>query len=79
MNLILLPMWLLSGSFFSYERFPEVIHPLVRALPLTAINDGLRAIMSRGAGLATLNVELLVLGLWAVLSFAVALKVFRWE
>jgi ABC-2 type transport system permease protein len=79
MNLAMLPMWLLSGSFFSYERFPEVMHPFVRALPLTAINDGLRAVMSRGAELGALSVELLVLGLWAVLAFAVALKVFRWE
>ena len=79
MNLAMMPMWLLSGSFFSYERFPEIMHPFVRALPLTAINDGLRAIMSRGAGLGGVGVELGVLVAWAVLSFAVALKVFRWE
>ncbi|MBI5509839.1 MAG: ABC transporter permease [Deltaproteobacteria bacterium] len=79
MNLAMLPMWLLSGSFFSYERFPEIIHPLVRLLPLTAINDGLRAIMSRGAALSAVVPEMVVLALWAVLSFLVALKIFRWE
>jgi len=79
MNLAMLPMWLLSGSFFSYERFPAVIHPFVRALPLTAINDGLRAVMSRGASLSSLSLEVGVLAAWAVLSFVVALRVFRWE
>lgn len=79
MNLVQLPMWLLSGSFFSYERFPEVLHPLFRLLPLTAINDGMRAIMNEGAGLLDVWHPVLVLAVWSVVSFGVALKFFRWQ
>jgi len=71
-------MWLGSGVFFSYERFPEAIHPLLRALPLTALNDALRAGMIDGAGMAEVLPEMAVLGAWTVVSFAVALRVFRW-
>ena len=61
MNLVMLPMWLLSGTFFSWERFPEAVHPFIRALPLTALNDALRAVMTEGRPLSTLGLELGVL------------------
>lgn len=77
-NLILMPMWLGSGVFFSYERFPEALHPLLQALPLTALNDALRATMLEGAEIWTQWPELGVLLLWGVLPFAVALRIFRW-
>jgi ABC-2 type transport system permease protein len=79
MNLVMLPMWLLSGTFFSYERFPDVVQPAIRALPLTALNDGLRAVMNDGAPLFTTAPQLLVMGLWGVVSFAVCLRIFRWQ
>lgn len=79
LNLALVPMWLFSGVFFSYERFPEALHPVLRLLPLTGLNDGLRALMLDGQGPTDLLFELAALALWSVLSFAVALKVFRWE
>lgn len=75
----MLPMWLLSGAFFSYERFPDAVIPFIRALPLTALNDALRGIMNRGTDLASLWVELLVLIGWGVISFALALRWFRWQ
>lgn len=78
LNLVMVPMWLGSGVFFSYERFPEAIHPLLRALPLTALNDALRAGMIDGAGFVEVLPEMAVLGVWAVASFAVALRIFRW-
>lgn len=78
LNLVMVPMWLGSGVFFSYERFPEAIHPLLRALPLTALNDALRAGMIDGARLAEVLPELAVLGIWTVVPFALALRVFRW-
>lgn len=78
LNLVIIPMWLGSGVFFSYERFPEEIHPLLRALPLTALNDALRGGMIDGAGLGEVVPELLVLALWTVVPFALALRVFRW-
>jgi ABC-2 type transport system permease protein len=79
MNVVSLPMWLLSGSFFSSERFPEVMQPLVRALPLTATNDALRAIMNEGSGLGAVTPQLLVLAAWGVVCFVAALRWFRWE
>jgi ABC-type multidrug transport system permease subunit len=79
MNFVQMPMWLLSGAFFSYERFPEWLHGPIRALPLTAIVDALRAISNEGASLVSCWIELLVLGFWCAVGFAVALKTFRWQ
>ncbi|MBK9089787.1 MAG: ABC transporter permease [Holophagales bacterium] len=79
MNLAMLPMWLLSGTFFSWERFPEAIHPFIRALPLTALNDALRAVMTEGRPLSALGLELGVLAITGVVSFLVAVRVFRWQ
>ena len=78
LNLVMIPMWLGSGVFFSYERFPEQIHPLLRALPLTALNDALRGGMIDGAGLVTVLPQIGVLAVWTVISFALALRIFRW-
>ena len=47
----MMPMWLLSGVFFSSERFPDAVQPLIHALPLTALNDALRGVMNEGSGL----------------------------
>jgi ABC-2 type transport system permease protein len=79
MNFVMLPMWLMSGSFFSYGRFPAVMQLPIRLLPLTALNDALRAIMNEGALLHTCWPELSVLVVWGLLSFTVALKIFRWQ
>jgi len=74
-----MPMWLLSGSFFSYERFPESALPAIRLLPLTAFNDALRALVNEGASLWSIGPELLVLAAWAAVSFGLALRLFRWR
>ncbi|MFN7987054.1 MAG: ABC transporter permease [Thermoanaerobaculia bacterium] len=79
MNLVMLPMWLLSGTFFSWERFPEAAHPFIRALPLTALNDALRAVMTEGRPLSALGLELGVLAVTGVVSFVVAVRLFRWQ
>ena len=79
MNLVMVPMWIFSGIFFSTERFPAAAQPFVQALPLTALNDALRAVMLEGAGLAPLLPELGVLALWGGVSFAIALRAFRWQ
>ncbi len=77
-NLVMMPMWIFSGVFFSYERFPAVIHPLIKALPLTALNDALRASILAGTPLTQQWQRLLVLALWGGISFVLALKWFRW-
>ncbi len=79
MNLVMLPMWILSGTFFSYARFPDAMQPFVRALPLTALNDALRAVMIDGTSLAALGGSLAVVACWGGVSFAVALRLFRWR
>jgi ABC-type polysaccharide/polyol phosphate export permease len=79
MNLVMLPMWIFSGVFFSASRFPEAIQPLIQALPLTAVIDALRANILRGAGWQTIAPELGVISAWLVLSFFLALKLFRWR
>ena len=77
-NLVMMPMWIFSGVFFSYERFPAVIHPLIKALPLTALNDALRASILEGTPLFQQWPRLLIMGLWGGISFVLALKWFRW-
>lgn len=79
MNFVMMPMWLLSGVFFSYERYPEFLWPLIRLLPLTALNDALRALMLEGTGLWTSREPVLVLAVTTVLAFAIAVRVFRWR
>ncbi|OLB49549.1 MAG: hypothetical protein AUI08_07750 [Gemmatimonadetes bacterium 13_2_20CM_2_65_7] len=79
MNLVMLPMWILSGTFFSYSRFPDAMIPFVKALPLTALNDALRAVMIDGAALATLGAPLAIVIAWGAVSFVIALRIFRWR
>jgi ABC-2 type transport system permease protein len=79
MNLVMMPMFICSGIFFSADRFPDAIQPLIRALPLTALNDGLRAIILEGATLASQSGRILVLAAWGAGSFLVGLRLFRWN
>jgi ABC-type multidrug transport system permease subunit len=79
MNAVMLPMYILSGVFFSSERFPEWMQPFIQILPLTPLLDGLRAVMNDGAGWSALPYPALVLSLWGVGCFALALRLFRWR
>ena len=79
MNLVMLPMWVLCGVFFNADRYPDAIQPFIRALPLTMINDALRAVMNEGAGFMDIAWQLLGLLLWGVVTFVIALKIFRWQ
>lgn len=79
MNFVMLPMWLLSGSFFAYTRFPDMVQPLIKLLPLTAVNDALRGVMNHGDSLFAFMPEVTLLAFWGCVSFLVALKRFRWQ
>ena len=79
MNLVMLPMWMASGLFFSYERFPESLHPAIRLLPLTPLIDALREIMLEGASLSAQRNELIIICLWGGVTFLLALRWFRWN
>jgi ABC-type multidrug transport system permease subunit len=79
MNVVMMPMFICSGTFFSPERFPDVVQPFIQALPLTALNDALRAVILEGATLGSQWNELGVMAVWGVTSFVIGLKLFRWS
>jgi ABC-type multidrug transport system permease subunit len=79
MNLVMLPMWLLSGTFFAATRFPEFWQPVIQALPLTALNDALRATINEGLPLTSSLPDMLVMVVWGSVSFLLALRWFRWQ
>jgi ABC-2 type transport system permease protein len=79
MNFSMLPMWVVSGVFFSSSHFPAPMQPFIHALPLTALNDAFRAVMLDGASLAGIAGEVSILAAWGVGCFAIALRVFRWK
>jgi ABC-2 type transport system permease protein len=79
MNLVMMPMFVGSGVFFATTNFPDAMQPYLRALPLTAMNDALRAVANQGAGLREIMSPVLVLCAWGLVSFAAALRIFRWR
>ena len=79
MNLVMLPMWVFSGVFFSSGNFPDATQPFIQALPLTAVNDALRANMLQGATWGIVGHELLIIAAWLVVCFTLALRLFRWR
>ncbi len=78
-NLVMMPMWVLSGVFFSAQRFPAAVQPMIHALPLTALIDALRANMLQGEPFVHLAPQLGILAAWLVVCFGLALKLFRWR
>ena len=79
MNLVMLPMWIFSGVFFSADRFPEVIQPVVQLLPLTQLINSLRAVILEGAGFLDVMPAIIILSAWAFITFVIALRIFRWS
>lgn len=79
MNLAAIPMWILSGIFFSYHHFPDAVLPIIRALPLTALVDALRGIMMEGAPLAAVSGSLAIVAAWGAVAFGASLALFRWR
>ena len=79
MNMVMLPMWILSGIFFSASRFPAIIQPVVRALPLTAAIDAIRGNMLQGMNLGQEAIPVMILVAWAMVPFAISVRIFRWK
>ncbi len=79
MNVVMMPMWIASGVFFSSQKFPDLMQPVIKVLPLTAVIDALRANMLQGANLAQLAPQVGIISFWLVICFALALKLFRWR
>ncbi|MFH0900547.1 MAG: ABC transporter permease [Pseudomonadota bacterium] len=78
-NVVMMPMFVCSGVFFSSARFPELMQPLIRLLPLTALIDSMRAVMNEGAGALDVAPQALLLALFGAVSFLITLKIFRWS
>jgi ABC-2 type transport system permease protein len=78
-NLVMLPMYLVSGVFFPSERFPDAMQPVIQMLPLTQLNDALREVMLEGAGIGDIAGRLGILAGWAVVTFTLGLRWFRWK
>jgi ABC-type multidrug transport system permease subunit len=78
-NMTIMPMWIVSGVFFSAQRFPALVQPVIRALPLTAYIDAMRGVLLQGASIGQFTREVATLAIWAVLCFGLALKLFRWR
>lgn len=79
LNVVMLPMWMLSGVFFSSANYPAAAQPAIRLLPLTALVDALRVVILDGSGVGGVVSQLAVLGGWTVVAFAAALRLFRWR
>jgi ABC-type multidrug transport system permease subunit len=79
MNLVMMPMFVGSGVFFATTRFPDAMQPYLRLLPLTAINDALRMVANQGGGVREISGAVTVLAAWGLVSFGVALRIFRWR
>ena len=79
MNVVMMPMFICSGTFFSADRFPDAMQPFIQILPLTALNDALRAVILEGASLASQWHELGILAAWGFICFGVGLRLFRWN
>ena len=79
MNLVMMPMFVGSGVFFSARNFPESVQPVLRVLPLTALNDALRAVVNEGAGVRAIGPQLAAMAVCGIVSFAGALRFFRWR
>ena len=79
MNLAAIPMWIVSGIFFSYHHFPDAVLPVIRALPLTALVDALRSVMMEGATLFAVSGSLAIVAAWGLVAFAASLALFRWR
>lgn len=79
MNLVMIPMWIGSGIFFSPDRFPDILQPAIDVLPLTPLIAALRKVMLEGAGLGAVGGELALMAAWGAGTFLLALKLFRWD
>jgi len=77
-NLIVMPMMLLSGIYFSYHNFPDKVIPLIQALPLTMLADGVRAIFNESAGIMQIWKYVIILNGLGLITFAFGLKIFKW-
>ncbi len=78
-NVITLPQFLLSGTFFPIDAFPGWLQSISKVLPLTYLNDALRRVAFEGAGFSSISHQLLIISIWGVVVYIAAIRFFRWE
>lgn len=78
-NIVTLPQFLLAGTFFSISILPKWLQPLPKMMPLTYLNDAMRKVAFEGVGLFHVWDDLLVLGIWGIVVYALATRLFKWE
>jgi ABC-2 type transport system permease protein len=78
-NLISLPMMFLSGVFFPRDAMPDFLANITQFMPLTYIIEALRAVVNNGSSLTSLGPQLLGMGVWAAITFVLAVRLFKWE
>ena len=78
-NLFMFPQYFLSGTFFPRTALPAFLQPILKFLPLTAVNDAMRNVAFEGASIATCWQQILILIVWGIIIYALTAKVFRWE
>ena len=77
-NLVAFPMIFLGGSYFPLDA-PTVLEPVVQAIPLTHLNDALRAIVNHADGVSDLWLSWTVLAVWIGAGFILSMRLFRWQ
>ena len=77
-NAIVMPMMLISGIFFSYHNFPDIVIPYIQAMPLTMLADGIRSVFIEGAGFTQVVMPMSILSVIGIVTFSVGLKVYKW-
>jgi ABC-2 type transport system permease protein len=77
-NLVVMPMMLLSGIFFSYHNFPDWMITVIQKLPLTMVADDIRSIFIEGAGIAQIATHCLILCLGGIIFFTAGIRIFKW-
>ena len=78
-NLITLPQFILCGTFFPSSVFPDWLQPVTKAMPLTYLNDALRKVAFEGVSIFHVWNDVLVLGIWGIVVYAIATRLFKWE
>ncbi|MGZ5281743.1 MAG: ABC transporter permease, partial [Bacteroidia bacterium] len=78
-NIVTLPQFILSGTFFSVEVFPVWLQYVSKIMPLTYLNNALRKVAFEGASLIDVRIDIMILAIWGIVIYIIAAKVFKWE
>lgn len=78
-NLFTLPQFLLGGVFFPIDVFPDWLQPFAKVLPLTHLNEAMRAIAFEGASFQSEAIHIVILLIWAIVIYTITAKLFKWD